>query len=102
MGKGWAGREVTEARAYWRPIVEDGGVVCWRCRRPILPGTRWTVGHVIDRAQGGPKTRGNELPEHPRCNFSAGGKAGAAKTNARRPAVRQRVERERERGIRGW
>ena len=97
----WAGRTVTSARDYWRPRLP---LPCWRCGRPVLPDPEsgWHVGHIVDRALGGAHGLANQWPEHKRCNLSAGGRAGAAKTNARRPVVAQRVERERDRGIRGW
>lgn len=70
----------------------DEPVVCWRCRRPILPGQPCDVGHL-------PGAVGSALhelaPEHrhktQHCagNRSAGGKVGAAKTNAR-PVVAER------------
>lgn len=110
---GWSGRKVASARAYWRPSVLSGGVSCWRCGRAIVPDlTRrdegWTVGHLVDRADGGSETDpANQWPEHPVCNFRAGGVRGAATTNARRRAGaaspgRRRMEPERVRGIRGW
>lgn len=32
-------------RAAWAAIVATGKVTCWRCRRPIEPGTDWDLGH---------------------------------------------------------
>lgn len=62
-------------------------VVCWRCRRPILPGQAADVGHV-------PGARGSALselaPEHRHqtstCtgNRAEGGKQGATAMHARR------------------
>jgi len=99
----WSGREVTTARAYWTARLRAAGALpCRRCGRPLTELSRWTVGHIIDRAQGGPKDRANEWPECAPCNYSAGGKVGAARTNARRRAVVVRRESERARGIRGW
>lgn len=103
----WSGRAVTSARAHWRPIVNAGEAVCWRCHRRIVPDPSqrhegWTVGHVIDRMDGGSHGVGNQSPEHSRCNYQAGGKRGAAITNARRPSVVARMSSERDRGIRGW
>jgi 5-methylcytosine-specific restriction endonuclease McrA len=79
---------------------------CWPCGRPVVhnPAQRnggWTVGHIIDRAQGGSDHISNQRPEHSHCNYRAGGQAGAAITNARRPAVLERLASNRERGIRG-
>jgi hypothetical protein len=56
-------------------------VDCWRCGRSIQPGARFDVGHLDANA---PATLDNLLPEHVRCNRSAGGRAGAAITNAMR------------------
>lgn len=60
-------------RAQLKPIVEAGGVICWRCRQPIQPGTPWDLGHDdYDRSI----TRG---PEHAnQCNRAAGGRAAHA------------------------
>lgn len=85
--KPWAGRRVTEARAHWRPTVEAGNAVCPRCGLPIDPRGRWHVGHVVDRALGGPDTLANTRPEHGRCNEAAGGKLAARLRDA--PASRR-------------
>lgn len=56
-------------RERWRPLVERGGVMCGRCRRHIVPGTAWDLGHDDgDRTQ----YRG---PEHATCNRSAAGRS---------------------------
>lgn len=50
--------------------VNAGGVNCWRCGQPILPGAPFDLGHDDhDRTI----IRG---PEHPRCNRSAAGRKG--------------------------
>lgn len=62
-GYGWAHQK---ARATWKPKVDAGEVVCWRCHQLIQPGTPWDLGHDDgDRTQ----YRG---PEHLRCNRNAG------------------------------
>lgn len=54
------------ARRQWASRVEAGEVACWRCRKPIQPGTPWDLGHDDgDRTQ----YRG---PEHQLCNRNAG------------------------------
>ena len=52
-------------RAQWAPLVAAGEVSCWRCSRPIAPGTPWHLGHD-DRDRS--VHRG---PEHRRCNVGA-------------------------------
>lgn len=95
----WSGSKVRAARAFWLPRLP---LPCRRCGRIVTSSMKWQVGHIIDRALGGPDTIDNTYPEHARCNLSAGGKLGAAKTNARRGPVVERRTSERARGIRGW
>jgi len=88
----WSGHQVTKARNLWRPVVEAGEAVCWRCGRLIVPDPSkpddgWQVGHLVDRMDGGEHGPTNQAPEHSRCNLSAGGKRGARIVNARRAAV---------------
>lgn len=98
MTKAWSGRTVTRARARWRPVVWAGDAVCWRCGRVIVPDPSrrdegWQVGHVVDRMDGGEHGPSNQAPEHSHCNMRAGGKRGAAITNARRTGVRGAAQR---------
>ncbi len=97
----WSGRRVTSARAYWRPRLP---LPCRRCGRPVRHDTTkryggWHVGHIVDRAMGGSDSTTNQWPEHDGCNMSAGGKIGAAITNARR--AQPRIDDARARGLRG-
>ncbi len=64
-----------------QPSIDAGAGVCWRCRRPIAPGTPWDVGHVED-ANG--RFVGRYAPEHRGCNRSSGGRKGAELTNRTR------------------
>jgi hypothetical protein len=88
------GYGVTTARGYgnahqklrklWAIRVAAGGVNCWRCGNPILPGMEWDLGHSdYDRSvwMG---------PEHARqCNRAAAGrKAGAMRGRRRGGGVR--------------
>lgn len=69
-------------REQWRPIVDAGGVMCWRCGEQIAPGTPWDLGHDDgDR-------RLYRGPEHAnQCNRAAAGRK--PKPNARhRPPER--------------
>lgn len=83
----WGGNDSRKARAHCAPLVASG-VACFRCRKPILPGQDWDPDHILDRAHGGTDDPSNLWPSHRRCNQSAGGKAGAAITNAKRNANR--------------
>lgn len=65
-------------------------VVCWRCRLPIAPGTKYDVGHL----PGAQRSALHELaPEHrsktAHCagNRNTGGRIGAHITNSRRTVV---------------
>ncbi|WP_067197145.1 hypothetical protein [Microbacterium sp. XT11] len=73
-------------RKRWTPEHQAGRLVCWRCRRRILPGEPFDVGHL-------PHARASALhelaPEHRHrsrsCigNRAAGGRQGASITNRR-------------------
>jgi len=53
-------------RNRWVRRVRVGGVVCWRCGKPIDPFARWDLGHVDEDglARGFPTRH----PEHRSCN----------------------------------
>lgn len=92
------GRRDQAARNAWRPRVEAGLEVCWRCRQPILPDQRWDLGHLEDIATGGSPT-GPRRPEHALkrdCpaggNRSLGHRLGVALVTGRHPARRRRLE----------
>lgn len=71
------GHSHQQVRAKWQPVVDSGAAECARCHRPIKPGDEWDMGHDDhDRS----KYTG---PEHAPCNRSAGGRNGAAVTNAK-------------------
>ena len=64
------GYQHQQLRAWWKPIVEAGGVLCHAktCVMPsrtIEPTEAWHLGHTEDR------TRWTG-PEHVRCNTSDG------------------------------
>lgn len=104
QGHRWSGRVAMTARAYWRArIAAAGALPCWRCGRPLTVSSKWTVGHLVDRAAGGSvSSPSNQWPECAHCNYSAGGKLGAARRNARRVVASPVRGSERARGIRGW
>ncbi len=56
-------------------------VICIGCGRLIQPGQAFDIGHRIDASRGGTNAASNLGPQHRRENRSAGGRAGAAKTN---------------------
>jgi len=71
---------------------------CVDCGRPVLPEHKWQVGHLpgVDIGSSGSLSIEDVGPSHsksdlwPRnCNQIAGGKLGAAKTNARRTNKQQ-------------
>jgi hypothetical protein len=73
------GYKTTKARGYGAAhkrlrgrvakTVEAGATVCWRCRRPVAPGSAWHLGHSDDRRY---YYRG---PEHAACSYASGGRA---------------------------
>jgi hypothetical protein len=94
-GASWSGRTVTNARKHWRARLP---LPCWRCGRVLTRESRWTVGHIVDRARGGnPTDPRNQWPECARCNFSAGGKLGAQRRNAKHNAAKHEDD-----GTRPW
>ena len=80
----WGGSASVKARAIVRRMLP---APCWRCGGLITredPESAWHAGHVNDRGAGGEDSASNYMPEHAGCNTSAGGKVGAAITNAKR------------------
>lgn len=72
-------------RKHWAAVIAGSGAYpCGRCGRLIFPDSAWDVGHILPHADGGRATLQNTAPEHRRCNTRAGGKRGAAITNAKR------------------
>lgn len=46
----------------------NGGVICWRCLEPIVPGQPWDLGHDdFNRAM-------YKGPEHRHCNRATAGR----------------------------
>lgn len=73
-----------QVRRDWKLGVE---VHCWRKGCLLPPGCRFDVGHLDPT---GGHARANLAPECVKCNRSAGGRLGAAMTNAGRGAARAR------------
>jgi hypothetical protein len=80
------GADHQRERRRWQAVIDAGHGHCWRCHKPIPPGTRtWDLGHDDhDRT----RYRG---PECRPCNRAA----GARKTNAIKRARRARTVRTR-------
>ncbi len=60
-------------RRQWRPIVDGGQVICWRCGKRILPGEPWDMGHddSVPFVPGVPRPPIYRGPEHRRCSRGA-------------------------------
>lgn len=69
-----------------REIAVQLPLPCHHCRQPVHADQAWDVGHIVDLADGGDAKA--YTATHRSCNRSAGGKAGAAKTNAIRKQFR--------------
>jgi hypothetical protein len=68
-----------ELREQWRPHVEEGKVICSRCKLPIRQGEPWDLGHDDhDRT----KYKG---PEHMDCNRGASKRPATQVTPAVNP-----------------
>jgi hypothetical protein len=82
--RGYGSQHITLRKQAVR-LVESGQGVCVRCGLPIPPGTAFDLDHD--------ETRASYLGvSHRTCNRRAGGKNGAAVTNARRrPSDREYV-----------
>lgn len=89
----WGGRRSTNARAKCRAMLPHPCRRCGGLITPDDPESSWHAGHREDRAAGG--TEDGIEPEHAKCNTSAGGKVGAAITNARRHGQQADIPRER-------
>lgn len=58
-------------------------IPCVDCGRPIQPDQRWDVGHIVPASKGGSNGLDNLGASHRyACNRAAGGRMGAAITNA--------------------
>lgn len=68
-------------RERWRPLVESGQTICWRCGLPIRADAPWDLGHDDnDRTiWRGPEHRG-------RCNRSSAATRGNRMRGRRRAA----------------
>ena len=79
-----ATRHTTKAPRIRAQLTAQLPLPCVDCRRPVFPGDAWQVGHILAASQGGQTTIANCGPSHTSCNRRAGGKLGAAVTNAKR------------------
>lgn len=74
----------TTLRRQWAAKVRLGGVVCWRCGKPITRTEPWDLGH----ADGSSTIYAG--PEHRACNR----RAAARLTNSRKSAQRLPTSRD--------
>lgn len=79
--KQYASTAHRKLRKQLKAEVDAGRASCWRCGKPILPGSNWELGHN----DAGTEHRG---PEHFTCNRSAAARKGALIVNAKRRATR--------------
>jgi hypothetical protein len=70
----YASPEHRRMRKALKAEVDAGRAVCCRCRRPILPGSRWHADHNDART-------GYLGAAHEKCNLSAAAVKGARKRN---------------------
>ncbi len=90
----WGGQRTKTARAQWAPAVAQG-YPCGFCGRPILPGEKWDVDHIIPRSQGG--TTGPTRPAHATCNRRAGQRLAINNKREAKPTLPPETQE----GIRG-
>lgn len=74
--RGYGSKHQAERRL-WDRKVKAGKATCVRCGKNIEPGQHWDLDHTEDRT-------GYLGPAHRSCNRSAGGRNGAATTNAKK------------------
>jgi hypothetical protein len=90
MGKtvanGYGGQH-QRLRKQWALLVAAGGVRCWRCGLPILPGMPWDLGHAASKAV-------YAGPEHQHCNRSAGARKAQALAKIKIIMVPKMIKRE--------
>jgi hypothetical protein len=89
-GYGW---QHQKERARWAKRVEKGDVICARCRRPILPGQAWDLGHVD-----GTERTVYSGPEHAGCNRAT----STHKVQQRRPQYDSNYTEQRRCVSRDW
>ena len=71
-------------RAKWQQRINNGGVTCARCGKPITRGMAWDLGHTDDRT-------GYTGPECVRCNRAAGARKRNRLARMRRQPAKQRA-----------
>lgn len=93
----WAGNLSKKAREIVGAMLP---AYCWRgCGTWLEKAGTWTAGHIEARTDGGGNEPSNLAPECGKCNYSDGGKRGAAITNGRRIEA---VDIQRVRRIKWW
>lgn len=94
-GRRWGGNDSRKARAVVALMLP---APCFRCGRIVTAEMDWHADHVQEATFGGTDEASNFAPSHKKCNESAGGRIGAAMTNARTTANDTR----REKTIKWW
>jgi hypothetical protein len=91
---GWTSKDLRK----WKPrIAATLPAPCVDCGHVVTAEMTWQVGHIVPVWRGGEKTTDNLGPSHSNgsgpggrsCNQSAGGRMGAAKTNAAKKTARR-------------
>lgn len=83
MSGPWGGRRVMKLRQQLAQLLP---VPCARCGKPVLPGMKWDLGHVveIDRDPEGMWDPSLIRIEHAHCNRAAGARYSNRKRAGRR------------------
>lgn len=72
------GRAHRKKRAQVKVLVDAGRAICWRCQKPIRPGSAWDLGHDDhDRSI-------YNGPEHSACNRATAGRPATNPTDTSR------------------
>lgn len=91
---GWAGTQVTRARAVLKPIVDSAEAVCFRCGLLIRPGASWHLDHKVRLSDGGAADDpSNWAASHARCNTRDGALSRHARLSETKPKKIERVVR---------
>ena len=83
---GWTSTDLRK----WKPrIAATLPAPCTVCGRTVAEEMAWQVDHIVPLSLGGDSSSANLGPAHRTCNARAGGRLGAAKTNAAKKTARR-------------